>query len=170
MLRRRNRAATRRGQTLVEFALILPIFLLMVFGMIDMGRYVYLNSTLSQATREAARRVSVEAYWVGSVDPSCNAAGGPVCPADVAALRTNALTAANGMMTPNGSIVLANLYTSCDRGSAPSGAWTTQTCAKRAPGDVVSVRAVMVFTPITPVIGQMFSSITSVASATMVIN
>lgn len=169
MVRGRGRTQSR-GQTLVEFALILPIFLLMVFGLVDMGRYVYLNSTLSQAAREAARQASVEAYWVGSVDPSCNTDGGPVCPADVAALRTNALAAGNRMMTPNGSITLAHLYTSCDRGTAPTGAWVTQTCARRAPGDLVSVRVVMVFTPITPVIGQMFTSITSVASATMVIN
>ncbi len=29
------------GQALVEFALVLPIFMLMLFGLIDGGRYVY---------------------------------------------------------------------------------------------------------------------------------
>jgi Flp pilus assembly protein TadG len=167
---RARHARHGRGQTLVEFAFVLPIFLLILFGMIDMGRYVYLNSTLSQAAREAARRVSVEAYWVGSSDATCGAAGGPVCPATVAALRTDALTAANRMMTPFGAVASTDLYTSCDRTTAPSGIWTTQTCSSRAPGDLASVRVVSIFRPITPIIGQMFSSITTVASATMVIN
>ena len=167
---RRHVATRRRGQTLVEFAFVLPIFLLMLFGMVDMGRYVYLNSTLSQAAREAARRMSVEAYWVGSSDASCGTAGGPVCPASVAALRVDALNAANRMMTPFGAVAATDLYTSCDRTAAPTGGWSTQTCSSRSPGDLASVRVVSTFRPITPIIGQMFSSITTVASATMVIN
>ena len=34
------------GQGLVEFALVIPIFLLMLFGVVDAGRYVYMNSIL----------------------------------------------------------------------------------------------------------------------------
>ena len=30
-----------RGQALVEFALVLPIFAIMLFGIIDFGRYVF---------------------------------------------------------------------------------------------------------------------------------
>ena len=41
------------GQSLVEFALVFPVFLLLIFGLIDMGRFAYMNSTLSQAAREA---------------------------------------------------------------------------------------------------------------------
>jgi hypothetical protein len=169
----RSHPRRSRGQSLVEFALILPIFLLMLFGLVDMGLYVYMNSTLSQATREAARVASVEAYWVGMTDPSCGAVAGPDCPADLAALRSDVLAAANGMMAPFAPITSAQLHLSCDHpGSAPTGAWASppKTCAQRASQDIASVRITLVYRPITPVIGQIFSSISSTASTTMVIN
>src|SRR5207237_2092928 len=81
------------GQGLVEFALVLPVFLLVLCGLFDAGRYVYMNSVLSQASREGARLAAVEASWVGSADPSCNSAGGPVCPANAAALQTDVVAA-----------------------------------------------------------------------------
>ena len=62
-------------QALVEFALVLPIFLVMLFGIIDLGRYVYMNSTLSQAARESARVAAVEAYWMGKTAPACGTVG-----------------------------------------------------------------------------------------------
>lgn len=166
--RLRHGKGRRSGQSLVEFALVLPIFLLLLFGLIDMGRYVYLNSTLSQAAREAARVAAVEASWMGSPDASCGTSGGPVCPADLASLRADMLAGANRMMAPFGSIAAADLYTSC-AAVAPVPV-TTQTCASSGINSTVSVRVVLVFRPITPVVGQMFSSITTQASATMVIN
>jgi len=44
-----------RGQALVEFAFVLPIFLLLLFGTIDFGRYVYYVQILNNAAREGAR-------------------------------------------------------------------------------------------------------------------
>lgn len=44
-----------RGQALVEFALILPILLMIVMGIIDFGRMLYLYSQLSNGLREGAR-------------------------------------------------------------------------------------------------------------------
>jgi TadE-like protein len=46
---------TSRGQTLVEFALVAPIFLLILFSIIDFGRYVYYVQVLNNAAREGAR-------------------------------------------------------------------------------------------------------------------
>lgn len=43
------------GQTLVEMALILPIVLLLVFGVFELGRVVFIFSALNNASREAAR-------------------------------------------------------------------------------------------------------------------
>jgi len=40
---------------MVEFALIIPIFLLVVFGILDLGRAVYTYHTLNNAAREGAR-------------------------------------------------------------------------------------------------------------------
>ena len=157
-----------RGQSLVEFALVFPIFILLVFGLIDMGRYAYVNSTISQAAREGARVAAVEAFWMGKTDAKCNQAAGPVCPSNVAAFRADVLAAANRMMAPFGSITDADLYTNCSV-TAPTPV-STKTCTDRAIGDEASVRAVLVFRPITPVISTFFSSITATGSATMVIN
>ena len=161
-----------RGQSLVEFALILPFFLLVLFGLVDMGRAVYLNSTLSQAAREAARLVSVEASWVGSTDPSCGTNGGPVCPADINVLRAHALDAANRMMEPFGAIAAADFHLSCDATTPPSGEWSSppRACTSRAPSNLASVRVEMSFEPVTPVISQILGLIPLSGSATMVIN
>jgi len=48
------------GQALAEFALAIPIFILLVFGLIDIGRLVYVNNAISQAAREGARYGSVQ--------------------------------------------------------------------------------------------------------------
>ena len=40
---------------MVEFALVLPLFLILIFGLVDLGRAVYANNTLSNAARTGAR-------------------------------------------------------------------------------------------------------------------
>jgi Flp pilus assembly protein TadG len=44
-----------RGQTLVEFALVAPLFLLLVCAMADFGRMFYVQMTLQNAVRQAGR-------------------------------------------------------------------------------------------------------------------
>jgi len=44
-----------RGQTLAEFALILPILLLILMGIFDFGRAIVAYNTLSEAARNGAR-------------------------------------------------------------------------------------------------------------------
>jgi Flp pilus assembly protein TadG len=44
-----------RGATAVEFALLLPVLLLLVCGLIDFGRALNAQITLTQAAREGAR-------------------------------------------------------------------------------------------------------------------
>lgn len=44
-----------RGAAAVEFALLLPLLLLIVFGVIDFGRALNAQITLTQAAREGAR-------------------------------------------------------------------------------------------------------------------
>jgi Flp pilus assembly protein TadG len=50
---------SQRGQSLVEMALILPIFLVCVLGMIDLGRAVYAHTILSNAVRDGCRTAIV---------------------------------------------------------------------------------------------------------------
>jgi len=44
-----------RGQSLVEFAIILPVFLLILFAILDFGRAVYAYHVVANAAREGAR-------------------------------------------------------------------------------------------------------------------
>jgi Flp pilus assembly protein TadG len=51
------RGASRRsrGQALVEFVIVAPIFFLILFAIIDFGRYVYYVEILNNAAREGTR-------------------------------------------------------------------------------------------------------------------
>ena len=168
--RRLAAGRSRRGQTLVEFALVLPVFLLMLFAVIDGGRFVFLSSALSNAAREGARLGSVEASWRGSSDPSCGAPAGPVCPANDTQLRTHITTAANRQMAPFGSV--DNVYMSCvpASGTPPSGQWTSTTCGTPAAGGLMSIRVTHTWRPITPFVSSILGAITSSGSATVSIN
>src|SRR6266567_3473641 len=57
MKRRRHTASDSRdrGSVAVEFALLLPVLLLLIFGVIDFGRAINAQITLTQAAREGAR-------------------------------------------------------------------------------------------------------------------
>jgi len=48
-------AAPQRSQAIVEFAIIAPILLLLLFGIVDFGRVIYYYVTLNQAVNEGAR-------------------------------------------------------------------------------------------------------------------
>ena len=52
---RPRRGPGTAGQSMVEFAIILLIFVLLIFGVIDLGRVVYIQSMIGSAAREAAR-------------------------------------------------------------------------------------------------------------------
>jgi hypothetical protein len=67
-------ARSRRGQALVETALIFPIILILLLGAIDLGRLFFSYVTLHQAARVAAN--------AASVDPSTTTADVPVLIAD----------------------------------------------------------------------------------------
>lgn len=49
-----------RGQALVELALVLPLFLLVVLGVFDLGRAIYAANTINNAARDAARVAIVD--------------------------------------------------------------------------------------------------------------
>jgi Flp pilus assembly protein TadG len=178
---------TGRGQTLVEFALVLPVFILLLFGLLDVGRYVYMNSVLSQAAREGARLAATEALWIGKTttdDAACVASaalitganpGAHVCPAAVTgatnSLQADVTAAANRMVAPFGAV--KDVYFSCQpAGTIPPANWTNTDCAagnRIASKSVVWVRVDLTFTPFTPVIGSNWTFTTS-GSATMVVN
>jgi Flp pilus assembly protein TadG len=58
-MRREHRWFGRKGQATVEFALVLPLVLLLVVGMLEFARAWNLHQTLTDAVREGARRALV---------------------------------------------------------------------------------------------------------------
>lgn len=119
------------GQALVEFALVIPIFLLVVLGLFDLGRAVFFSSTLSNAAREAVR--------LGIVDQN------------TANIRQEAIDSASGVMRIESSGVTVE-YLDPDL--------TAGTCAT-APheiGCVVRVEIRYQFFPATPFVGQLVIS------------
>ena len=51
----RRRAARSPGQALVEFAIVAPLFVLIILVIVEGGRFILYYQTLSNATREGAR-------------------------------------------------------------------------------------------------------------------
>jgi Flp pilus assembly protein TadG len=149
---------------------VLPVFLFLLFAVIDGGRYVYLNSTLSNAAREGARLGSVEASWRGSADASCGATAGPVCPATDAVLMAHITAAANRQMAPFGAVT--GIFLSCvaSTDAPPSGAWTGSACTANTAAGRISVRVTYVWRAITPFISSAMGAITTTASTTVTIN
>jgi len=45
----------QRSQALIEFALVSPVLLLLLFGIIDIGRAIFYYDTINHAAREGAR-------------------------------------------------------------------------------------------------------------------
>ena len=95
------RAPRDRGVAAVEFALLLPMLLLLIFGIIDFGRALNAQITLTQAAREGARIASVDNPLTGAPYPvttvqsvTVNAATGL---SGVTAAVTNACQANSGL-------------------------------------------------------------------------
>jgi hypothetical protein len=187
-----GRTPRARGQALAEFAIVIPVFMLALVAVFDAGRAVYTNSVLSQAAREGARLGAAEVAWIGLSGSGCVAdasaigAGNPgahVCPATVADFKADVVEAVNRMAVSVGP--LSAVYVSCNSGSGsdpvPGGAWIEAPgggngCqdgagnAVAARGDLVSVRVVHTYQPITPIIGSLIGSPTLSGSASMEVN
>jgi len=155
-----------RGQGLVEFALVIPIFFLVVFGLIDGARLVFAYNTVAQAARDAARTAVVEAPFIGKTGPTCTAPTS-TCPADTNAFRLHILSAANGASVIIGTIPndAFHMVVGC---YAVGATITTNDCATgNTSGAVVTVKITVLISPLTPFWGPFYpASLT--ASSTMV--
>jgi Flp pilus assembly protein TadG len=137
----RIRTTAPKGQALVELALVLPLFFIVVFGIIDGGRMVYSRNALSQAAREGAR-------W-GSVQ------GRAVDAAGRAGIETE--TISRIIAVPD-----AQATVTCERSGA-----TVSSCRS---GDILVVRVEAVVSPVTPVLGALMGNPTLTAESRMVVN
>jgi len=58
----------RLGAAAVEFAIVAPVFFLLVFGMIEYGRLVMVQQVITNASREGARRAVLDGATTSEVE------------------------------------------------------------------------------------------------------
>lgn len=94
---------SNKGQALVETALVLPILLMLLFGIVDFGRIFHAYLTLDHVGREAARMASVQQY-------------------DESTIKTKAVSSAVGL-----NITPAHIVINYEDGTPSSGKGVTVT-------------------------------------------
>jgi Flp pilus assembly protein TadG len=142
-----------RGQALVEFALIVPIFVIVIFGIIDLGRYVFTANAVSNAAREGSRIGSV-----GSRPPACATLSREQC------VITIADDNAWGVSSPVTTTV------TCE--AVAAGDPTPNPIAVSACGtdDLLKVRSQTTFNLLTPLISQFIGNLTIAGESRVTVN
>ena len=83
----------RRGQSLVETALVLPVLAFLTFGLLDFGRAYYFQVAITNAAREGTRTGILNVY-TGPATPTCSSSNSyATCPVQTDAAIVNAVTA-----------------------------------------------------------------------------
>ena len=85
----RRRGKRENGQTLVEFALVLPIFLLVLFAIVDFGMAFHSWITVTNSAREGARLGAVRATS-GEIEQRVRDTAASLEQADLTVAVTNA--------------------------------------------------------------------------------
>lgn len=142
----------RRGQALAEFALVIPIFLLMLFGIIDIGRYVYTANAMGNGAREGARAGSVGVR----PSPVCDGLSRQNCV--IAVARANSWGVAPNTITTT---------VTCER---PIGTASGTAVASCRTNDGLRVRNATNFTLVTPLIAQFLGSLQITGETVVAVN
>ena len=64
---RASRPRNRRGVAAVEFAVVAPFLILLIFGIIEFGRAIMVQQVLTNASREGTRRAILEEVTASEV-------------------------------------------------------------------------------------------------------
>ncbi len=147
-----KRANCTRGATIVEFALVLVMFLMLLVGTIEFGRYFFVQHTLQYATREGTRLALVG----GTLN---NPQGVPLSreASIVKTIQDSARLAVNPAQLSISIFPVTTAY-------ADPGNWLGQQNAG-GPGDVMRVRTRYTFAFLTPLIGRFFPGGTNLIQA-----
>ena len=70
--RPRRRSGRSRGQSLVEFSLVIIPFVFILMGIFDLGRAIYMMNGTAQAAREIARVASVHSGCLPESPDTCD--------------------------------------------------------------------------------------------------
>ncbi len=143
----RPRVPPADGQSLVEFALVFPVFLLLLFGLIDIGRFVYTANAVSEAAREGAR--------FGSVVANC----GTNREACVEAETHDRLAAVAG----------ATVTAGCTRYVVTQARWVPATGGCQT-NDLLKVEVSTRFQVLTPIVGQLLGGALIQGSSQVTVN
>jgi hypothetical protein len=134
-----------RGQALVEFALVLPLLLLLIFGIVDAGRLIYTYNTVSNSARNAARVAVVNQSTSGT--DTCDTTAATAWPVGCAIQSGISL-----------GILPADVVVTY-RDSADAGDCTTPPTLPPLIGCLAVVEVTGTFRPLTPIIGQLIGPI-----------
>lgn len=129
----------RHGQSLVEFALVAPLFFVLVFGITDFGRLFFTKETLQHAVREAGR-FAVTGRKLTGTNPNTGSAY-----TRVESIRQVAKQAAVGLLANPSDIQISSVIGGVSSNSFAGG-----------PDAVVVVSLTTTLQLITPLIGQYF--------------
>jgi Flp pilus assembly protein TadG len=134
-----------KAQAILEFAIVLPILLLLTYGLIEVGRLLFIYSSVNNAARQAARAGSTS-----GIDPTYNVPRYQAC----AAMRqiANSLDFLNAFTDADISIQYYRGAGSLDDAGKYYAACngTTNTTVNPAQGDRIVVTISTTFTPLVP--------------------
>ena len=122
------------GASLVEFALILPLFLFLTTGFLDLGRAVFYYSSLTNAVRESTRYAIVHHDDLDSayISPTDNS------------LQDKVLEYAFGLTEVPNPLTKANIFVSVEKVDESY--------------KTVTIEAIYLYEPITPGMKQLFGT------------
>jgi Flp pilus assembly protein TadG len=126
----------QRGQALTEFALILPVILLLFMGVFDFGRAIYAYNVVSNAAREGGRTAIVNQTLADIKSRAVAQATALGIPSSGPCV--------GGVPTGSAGVFVSFLYADL----------TTDCSATLAPGCVAVVTVKYTFSAITPIIGN----------------
>jgi TadE-like protein len=179
MTRLVHRGSRSRGQGLVEFALVLPVFMVILIGMVDLGRAIWANNSVANAAREAARFAAVHG---GSCKDLTSTACGSTsyCPVGPRGPLTAVPAASTSCPYPSPSkTAVRDTATGFLVGGGPSSTVTVcygSACSGDADSQSTNVRGtpvtVVVSTQVPIILGSFlgFSTMTVSSTSTMLIN
>lgn len=87
----------------MEFALVLPVFLAILIGMVDLGRAVWANNSVANAAREAARFAAVHGGSCEDIVAGTACSTSNYCPVGPAGPRTAVPSAGTNCPYPSPS-------------------------------------------------------------------
>lgn len=94
---------SQKGQSLVEVALVLPVLVLLLFGIIDFARVFHVYLTMDHAGREAARAASIGKDNTTVINTAINGAS-------TIGLTTGHINVSTGARTSGSNVTITITY------------------------------------------------------------